>query len=106
MMPSPQKQTHSTTNPTQRALAERIRTALPTGHTIREVAMFGGRAFMLDEVMVVSVGKNGDLLVRIDPDRYDELTGLPAARPARMGTDRPMGRGWITVDSSALTTDE
>jgi len=56
--------------------------------------------------MVVSVGKAGDLLVRIAPARHDELVHRPGARPALMGADRPMGPGWITVDASGVATDE
>ncbi|WP_298460150.1 TfoX/Sxy family protein [uncultured Cellulomonas sp.] len=93
-------------DPPQRTLAERVRAALPPGHAVREVAMFGGRAFMVDDAMVVSVGKDGDLLVRIDPARHEQLTARPGARPAVMGVDRPMGPGWITVAPSALDTDE
>ena len=104
-MPAPHQQRPPTTNPAQQALAGRVRTALPTGRTVREVAMFGGRAFMLDEAMLVSVGKDGDMLVRIDPARHDELTNLPGARHALMGVDRRMGPGWIAVDTSGLDTD-
>ncbi|WP_337063329.1 hypothetical protein [Kineococcus sp. G2] len=89
-MPAPERQGPGTGNPAQQALAGRVRDALPTGHDVR----------------VVSVGKDGDLLVRIDPARHDELIGRPGARPALMGVDRPMGPGWITVDASGLDTDE
>lgn len=86
------------------ALMERIRDALPSGHSVREVPMFGGTAFMLDDRMLVSVGKDGTLLVRIDPDQYEELLQHPGARPSFMGKDRPMGPGWLTVDDAGLRT--
>ena len=93
-------------NPAQQALLGRVRAALPTGHPVREVAMFGGRAVVLDGTMLLSVGKAGDLLVRVDPTRHEELLAHPGARPARMGADRPMGPGWISVEAAGLCTDE
>jgi TfoX/Sxy family transcriptional regulator of competence genes len=88
------------------ALAERVRAALPQDRPVREVSMFGGLSFMVDDSMVVAVGRDGDLLVRIDPARHDELLNVPGAKPAVMGTDRPMGPSWITVAHDGLTTDE
>ena len=88
------------------ALAARVRAALPHDRPLREVSMFGGLSFMVDDSMVVAVRRDGDLLVRIDPARHDELLDVAGARPAVMGTDRPMGAGWITVSADGLTTDE
>jgi hypothetical protein len=68
--------------------------------------MFGGLSFMLDNRMVVSVNRDGGLLVRVDPGRSAELLSVPDAQPAVMGADRPMGPGWITVTASGLTTDQ
>ena len=88
------------------ALAERVRALLPPGRPVREVAMFGGLSFMVDGAMAVAAGRGGGLLVRTDPARHDELLGVPGAEPAVMGTDRPMGPGWITVNPEGLATDE
>ena len=88
------------------ALADRVRAALPHDRPVREVSMFGGLSFMVDDTMVVAAGRNGDLLVRIDPARNDELLNVPGAKPAVMGADRPMGPGWITVSHDGLTTDK
>ena len=68
--------------------------------------MFGGLSFMVNDKMVVSVRGGGDLLVRADPDRTDELLTATGARPAEMGAGRAMNRGWIAVDEEALATDE
>ena len=87
------------------ALADRVRAALPPGRPVREVRMFGGLSFMVEESMVVSVGGAGDLLVRLDPARYDELLGVPGAQPAVMG-ERPMGPGWIRVAPGGLAGAE
>ncbi len=88
------------------ALAERVRTALPHDRPVREVSMFGGLSFMVDDSMVVAAGRHGDLLVRVDPDRSDELLHVAGAEPAVMGVGRPMGPGWIRVSPDGLTTTE
>ena len=88
------------------ALATRVRAALPSDRPVREISMFGGQSFMVDDSMVVAAGRRGDLLVRIDPARYDELLHLPGAEPAVMGVDRPMGPGWIRVSHEGLANEE
>jgi len=92
-------------NSPQDKLAARIRPAL-ADHHVREVAMFGGLSFMVDDRIVVSAGRDGDLLVRIDPARHGELLGVAGAREAVMGADRPMGDRWIRVDHAGIATPE
>lgn len=84
-------------------LAERLRAKF-AGRNVREVRMFGGQSFMIDGRMAVAAGPEGDLLVRIDPADYDELIQVPGAQAAIMGTDRPMGPGWIRVERAHLET--
>lgn len=93
------------TNPDS-SLTERVRAALADEPSAREVPMFGGLSFMVDEKMLVSVGRDGAMLVRIDPSRHHELLEVPGTRPAEMGTGRPMGPSWIRVDPDALGTDD
>jgi TfoX/Sxy family transcriptional regulator of competence genes len=93
-------------NAEREALAERVRAALPQDRPVREVSMFGGLSFMVDGSMVVAAGRDGGLLVRVDPARHEELLGIPGAEPAVMGSDRPMGPGWIRVSPDGLTADE
>ena len=88
------------------ALAGRVRSTLPHDRPVREVSMFGGLSFMVDDSMVVAVGRDGDLLVWIDPARHDELLDVPGTRPAVMGADRLMGPGWIAVSREGVATDE
>src|SRR5690606_36350627 len=73
---------------------------------LREVAMFGGRSFMVDEKMLVAARQDGGLLVRVDPERYAELVARSGAAPARMGKDREMGPGWLEVKPVAIADDE
>ena len=90
----------------QHDLADRIRRALPGGHAVRDVSMFGGLSFMVDGSMVVAARRHADLLVRIDPARSGELLQVPGAKPAVMGSDRPMGPGWIAVAPDHLADDD
>ena len=87
-------------------LVDRVRHALTACPSVREVKMFGGLSFMVDEKMVVCVRGDGDLLVRADPDRADELLALDGAHPAEMGAGRPMSKNWISVGQEALATEE
>lgn len=88
-------------------IAERVRSALSERSDVREVKMFGGLAFMVDERMVVCVsGGNSDLLVRVSPERDAQLVAKPGAKRAEMGQGRSMGEGWIAVDEQALTSDD
>lgn len=89
-----------------RELAERIRDTLADEPSLREVRMFGGVSFMVNEAMVATARGDGDLLVRVDPQRYDELLAASGARPAQMGSGRTMGRGWIDVAHEAIATEQ
>ncbi|WP_152364980.1 TfoX/Sxy family protein [Microlunatus speluncae] len=88
-------------------LAERVRSALSGRDAVREIKMFGGLAFMLEERMVVCVSAGGAaLLVRVSPDRDAELLTEPGAQRAEMGQGRSMGEGWITVDQDVVDSDD
>lgn len=92
------------TSATRDALVERVR-ALLAGRMVREVRMFGGLSFMVDEQLVVAARGEDELLVRVDPQRQDELLARPGARPATMGKDREMGPGWLAVSGPGLADD-
>jgi TfoX/Sxy family transcriptional regulator of competence genes len=86
--------------------AERVRAAL-ADRQVREVKMFGGLAFMVDERMVVCVSAGGsDLLVRVSPDSDAQHLEKSGAARAEMGKGRSMGEGWITVDKTALVEEK
>ena len=87
--------------------ADRVRSAVTHQKNVREVKMFGGLAFMVNEEMVACVsGGGGALLVRVSRSRDAEYLEVVGARRAEMGKGRSMGEGWITVDEEALTEDE
>jgi TfoX/Sxy family transcriptional regulator of competence genes len=87
-------------------LADRVRSALAAEEDVREVRMFGGLAFMVNDKMVACVSAGGGaLLVRVSRGRDAEYLEAAGARRAEMGRGRSMGEGWITVDEDALTAD-
>jgi TfoX/Sxy family transcriptional regulator of competence genes len=90
----------------ENGLVDRVRHALATRTAVREVRMFGGLSFMVDEKLAVCVRGDGDLLVRADPERADELLALEGAQPAEMGAGRSMGPSWISVTGPALSSDD
>lgn len=88
-------------------VADRVRAALSDREGVREVNMFGGLAFMVDDRMVVCVSGGGsDLLVRVAPERDAEHLERTGAMRAEMGKGRSMGEGWITVDKHSIEQDE
>ncbi len=88
----------------QVTLVHRLRELLTDQGSVREVRMFGGVAFMIDERMAVSVGRDGDLLVRIHPDNFDDLLRRGAVE-AWMGAGRSMGRSWVSVPGARIEDD-
>lgn len=89
----------------QDLLVRRVRAVLASHADVREVRMFGGLSFMVDERMAVAAGRDGDLLVRTRPADHDDLLGR-GGEPAVMGKDRPMGRGWLRVPPGRLGDDD
>lgn len=86
-------------------LVERLWGQLPARPGPEAKRMFGGVCFMIDNRMVVGAFKGGDLLVRADAARHDELVQEPGATTAVMGPGRSMGPNWISVESAAITDD-
>jgi hypothetical protein len=93
----------STSEEPRDALARRVRDLLAV-RDVREVRMFGGVSFMMDERLAVAAGRDGDLLVHVDPAEYESLLARGAV-PAVMGTDRPMGGGWVSVPRQRIEED-
>lgn len=92
--------------PEQRHLIQRVRALVDEEPDVREVSMFGGRAIMVNDKMIVSAGKTGDLLVRVDAERHGALLAESGAEQAQMGAGRVMGPGWITVAPEVIADDE
>jgi hypothetical protein len=84
-------------------LAERVRRCLQA-LDVREVAMFGGRSFMVHDQLTVAAASDGSLLLRCAPDQLDRLLQRDGARPAEM-LGKLMSPGWVRVDVDALGDD-
>ena len=91
--------------PAQQDLLNRLREYLVDEQISDERSMFGGVCVMVRGKILVSAGKDGGLLVRVDADRHDELVARPGARQAEMGAGRDMGPGWITVTPDGVDSD-
>ncbi|QDY65181.1 MULTISPECIES: TfoX/Sxy family protein [Glutamicibacter] len=92
--------------PQQSQVVARLRSMLAAEPAAREVSMFGGRSLMVNEKMLVSVHKDGGLLVRVECGQHEEVLGWPGASQAEMGRGRIMGQGWIQVAAEAIVTDD
>ncbi len=85
-------------------LADRIRDALH-GHNVREVKMFGGLSFLVNNKIAATANQHGDLMVRCNPEIAGDLVQRKAARWAGM-KGRKMSKGWIRVKAEGYETDE
>lgn len=66
--------------------------------------MFGGVAFMLNGNMLVGPMKDGDLMVRVGPDLYEEALAREGATEMKF-TGRSM-KGFVTVAGDIVEDDE
>ncbi len=64
--------------------------------------MFGGLAFLVGGNMAISASGQGGVLVRVDPEKSDQLVDSTKAEIAVMG-GRPM-TGWLRVASTEVST--
>jgi len=83
-------------------LANRIRELLARQAGIREKAMFGGLAFLLDGHMAVAVSSKGRLMVRVPPDETEKLLGRAHVSPMVMAGRET--RGWLLVAAEGVKT--
>jgi TfoX/Sxy family transcriptional regulator of competence genes len=82
-------------------LAERIRALLGDRPRLTEQKMFGGLAFLVGGNMAIAASGQGGILVRVDPEKSDELVATTPAETMEMrGRQMP---GWLRVDSADVT---
>jgi TfoX/Sxy family transcriptional regulator of competence genes len=84
-------------------LAARIRSLVADEPALSEQQMFGGLAFLVGGNMAVAASGQGGLLVHLDPADGNALIAATPAEPMVM-RGREM-KGWLRVDSSALTDE-
>ena len=85
-------------------LADRSRAALSGDPSVREVRMFGGLVFMVNEKLALGAHRGGELLLRVAPEAVDALLGRGAA-VAEMGRGRRMSGGWLTVGPQLVDSE-
>ena len=83
-------------------LAERMRELLRGEADVTERKMFGGLAFLIGGNMAVAASGQGGALVRVDPDRSDEIVATTDARPMEMRGRET--QGWLRVAPEHLRT--
>lgn len=83
-------------------LADRVRELISATHNItEEKKMFGGLCFMVDDKMCVGV-ESERLMVRLDPERYDEVMEKEGCQP--MDFTGKIMKGYVFVDVDVLKT--
>jgi len=85
-------------------LAHRLRAELSGTDGVTEMAMFGGRAFLINGNMAVSASGQGGLLLRCDPAETEKLIADPHAHRFEM-RGRGMN-GWLRIDIDGITSDQ
>jgi TfoX/Sxy family transcriptional regulator of competence genes len=86
------------------ALADRIREVLAPREAVTERKMFGGIGFMVGGNMACGVSSTSELIVRLDPEEYDQALAEPGVRVFEL-TGRRMS-GWVLVDPDAVASEE
>ena len=85
-------------------LADRIRAMLGK-ERYTEKKMFGGLAFLIGGNMAVAASGQGGLLVRVDPDKTEEVLDPPGVDRMQMGKRAPMD-GWLRVTADVVDDDK
>ncbi len=86
-----------------KGLAQRVTELLEEKPGFNEKKMFGGVCYLLNGNMACGV-LNEDLIVRVGPEKYEDLLKLPHTREFDF-TGRPM-KGWIMVSYEGHESDE
>src|SRR6185436_1780515 len=85
-------------------LADRTREIIARTHKkVEEKKMFGGLCFMVYDKMCVGV-ESERLMVRLDPDRYDEAMERDGCAP--MDFTGKIMRGYVFVDADVLKSQK
>ena len=83
-------------------LADRIRELVAGEKRLTEKKMFGGLAFLVGGNMAIAASGQGGILVRVDPEKSDELVATTPAETMEMrGRQMP---GWLRVDDEHVRT--
>ena len=81
-------------------LADRSREIISRTHKkVEEKKMFGGLCFMVNDKMCIGV-ESERLMVRLDPERYDEAMQKDGCKP--MNFTGKLMKGFVFVDADVL----
>jgi TfoX/Sxy family transcriptional regulator of competence genes len=80
-------------------LADRVRHTVASLTDVAEIKMFGGLCFTLRGNMFAGI-VGDELMVRVDPNRHDELVSRAHARPMDF-TGRPM-KGFLYISATGI----
>ena len=83
-------------------LSNRISEVLKGKRGISSKNMFGGVCYLLNGNMLCGVDKKVNLMLRVGPEKYEDLLKLKYARKMDF-TGRPM-RGYLYIDSEGIKT--
>jgi TfoX/Sxy family transcriptional regulator of competence genes len=90
--------------PYSEKLAKRTREIVAlTQNNVKEKKMFGGLCFMVNDKMLVGVEKDR-LMVRIDPEKFDELIEKEGCSP--MDFTGKIMKGFVFVNYDSLNTQK
>ncbi|GEO10022.1 TfoX/Sxy family protein [Segetibacter aerophilus] len=84
-------------------LANRLREALAHLPEVEEKKMFGGLAFMVDNKMCVTAGKDR-IMCRIDPALHDHEISKKGVETVKMSNREY--KGYVHVNEHVIETDE
>jgi len=83
-------------------LADRVREIISETHrNVEEKKMFGGLCFMVNDKMCIGVEMER-LMVRIDPDKYEEVMEMNGVKP--MDFTGKIMKGFVFVEADVLNT--
>jgi TfoX/Sxy family transcriptional regulator of competence genes len=88
------------------ALADRVRDLLAVRGDVAERRMFGSLCFLVGGNLAVCARKEGELLVRLDPEDAEKACTEDGVRIAEMGPRRRRMKGWVFVSPERLADDD
>jgi TfoX/Sxy family transcriptional regulator of competence genes len=86
-------------------LAARVRDLLAARGDVSERSMFGSLCFLVGGNLAVCARKEGELLVRLDPEDAEKASAETGVRIAEMGPKRRVMKGWVFVSAGRLADD-
>jgi TfoX/Sxy family transcriptional regulator of competence genes len=87
-------------------LAERVRDVISSRDEVTERKMFGSLCFLVGGNLAVCARKEGELLVRLDPEDAEKAINEEGVRVAEMGPRKRRMKGWVFVSAEAVAEND